>query len=493
MSNGNNEYQDWDDANPADVRTGYPAGRAPDGDVAADPLSEDVWEDEDDGWDEEGGDSGSKDEAGNDDGYDDETDDEDDHYPADMADKVRNVAVETGVPHDLKQGGSKGAKMLAVLAIAVLGMGISIVGMIIAFGGSDENAESKTPQEEQIANKQRKDFSSETLDMGEESASGTVNSGEVAASAASAVVPAVPAYSASAVVVQPGHGQGGAEDSPHQRKMGGNVLVDLEGGAGATETVTVLSDNSTGLPGAGLPGMGAAEGMMQGGRNNGGSFASRLRPTETEAAQAQQRGSLSLLLTKGTSIPCVLETRIVTTQPGFTRCIVMQDIYSANGKTVLLERGSRITGEQTAALVQGQARVFVLWNEAETPDGVKVSLASPTAGQLGEAGADARVKHHFWKRFGGAILISLIGDTGDYLANRRGNNANGQTFNFDNSSDTAQDLAAEVLKNSINIPPTGYVNQGTVLNVMVARDVDFGGVYEIHPNPLSPPGLPLAY
>ena len=87
------------------------------------------------------------------------------------------------------------------------------------------------------------------------------------------------------------------------------------------------------------------------------------------------------------------------------------------------------------------------------------------------------MKHHFWKRFGGAIMISLIGDLGDFATNRKNGNGNGQTFNFDNTSQSAQDMATEALKNSINIPPTGYVNQGSIINIMVARDVDFGSVY----------------
>ncbi|SUA04963.1 hypothetical protein [Neisseria gonorrhoeae] len=45
--------------------------------------------------------------------------------------------------------------------------------------------------------------------------------------------------------------------------------------------------------------------------------------------------------------------------------------------------------------------------------------------------------------------------------------------------ESAQELATEALKNSINIPPTGFINHGTLINVMVARDVDFGGVYEV--------------
>ncbi|WP_280110185.1 TrbI/VirB10 family protein, partial [Kingella kingae] len=61
----------------------------------------------------------------------------------------------------------------------------------------------------------------------------------------------------------------------------------------------------------------------------------------------------------------------------------------------------------------------------------------------------------------------------------RQNSSNGQNISFENSSEAAQEMATEALKNSINIPPTGFINHGTLINVMVARDVDFGGVYEV--------------
>ena len=88
------------------------------------------------------------------------------------------------------------------------------------------------------------------------------------------------------------------------------------------------------------------------------------------------------------------------------------------------------------------------------------------------------MKYHFWQRFGGAIMISLIGDLGDYYSNRA-NNSGGDRITFENSSEAAQDMATEALKNSINIPPTGFINHGKLINVMVARDVDFSGVYEV--------------
>lgn len=75
----------------------------------------------------------------------------------------------------------------------------------------------------------------------------------------------------------------------------------------------------------------------------GGSFGSRLNATVTASAQAQQRGDLTYLLAKGTNIPCGLDTKIVTTQPGFTRCIVSKDVYSAISKQTGIEQDNEPT------------------------------------------------------------------------------------------------------------------------------------------------------
>ena len=38
-------------------------------------------------------------------------------------------------------------------------------------------------------------------------------------------------------------------------------------------------------------------------------------------------------------------------------------------------------------------------------------------------------------------------------------------------------MASKVLDANINIAPTGYVKPGTVINVIVAQDIDFSSVY----------------
>ena len=42
-------------------------------------------------------------------------------------------------------------------------------------------------------------------------------------------------------------------------------------------------------------------------------------------------------------------------------------------------------------------------------------------------------------------------------------------------------LAEKVLESTINIPPLIYQNQGGIVGIYVARDVDFSSVYELKP------------
>ena len=60
-----------------------------------------------------------------------------------------------------------------------------------------------------------------------------------------------------------------------------------------------------------------------------------------------------------------------------TTCVTAADTFGADGKVVLLERGTKLVGETRGQVQQGQARVFVLWTEARTPAGVVVPLDSP--------------------------------------------------------------------------------------------------------------------
>ena len=403
-----------------------------------------------------------------------------------MYDKVGDTNIEGGVADVESMGGKSSSPQKMILGgVALLGTGLAIAFMMMWVNRTptEPPAEEKKPE---VSNGRQYDFAAEQAKIKREL--DAQQEAEVEASAPEGITPDV-ASTPSVAYVQ-AETVAASEPPPKDRRLLGEILVGDEGGSGsigadnsATNDATaqaklLASSNSEGIPPISESEMSGLQSGDSDPASSGSRFASQLNPTQTVGVRAMRRANSDYLLAKGTNISCTLQTRIVTTQAGFTRCIVNKDVYSANGKVLLVERGSKITGEQTAALLQGQARVFALWNEVETPYGVRINLASPSAGQLGEAGIGANVKYHFWQRFGGAIMISLIGDLGNYASNHRNNDGNGQTFNFDNTSQSAQDMATEALKNSINIPPTGYVNQGSFINIIVARDVDFGSVYE---------------
>jgi len=208
------------------------------------------------------------------------------------------------------------------------------------------------------------------------------------------------------------------------------------------------------------------------------SMSGLLNPTQTATRRASQLGNRNFLLAKGAFIDCALQTRLDSTVPGMTACVVTRNIYSDNGKVLLIERGSTMTGEYQSNLRQGMARIFVLWSRIKTPSGVVVDLDSPGADPLGGAGLPGYVDTHFWQRFGGALMLSLVDDVARGLTSQINSGGNNQ-FNLNSTGDATQDMAAEALKNTINIPPTLYKNQGEQIGIYVARDLDFSSIYDV--------------
>ena len=210
-------------------------------------------------------------------------------------------------------------------------------------------------------------------------------------------------------------------------------------------------------------------------RRDSSALARRLVPTLTTPVEAQRLPSMRLLLPKGSSIDCTLETAIDSTLPGFTTCVTATDTFGANGEVVLLERGTQLVGEVRDQVQQGMARVFVLWTEARTPDGIVVPLDSPGTDALGRAGVAGRVNRHFWQRFGAAMLISVVDAGAQALA--QGSNRGGSAL-IVNPSGSAE-VMTEALRGTVAIPPTVNVRQGTRIQVLVARDLDFRSVYAL--------------
>lgn len=182
-------------------------------------------------------------------------------------------------------------------------------------------------------------------------------------------------------------------------------------------------------------------------------------------------------VTQGTLISGVLQTAINSDLPGMVKANVSQDIFGNSGKKLLIPKGSTLVGQYSAGISMGQERVFVMWTRLIRPDGVSIMLGSPGTDQLGTAGMGADVlQTHFWERFGGATLVSIVGGvvaTAGVSDSEGYNSASNYRMMM---SDNFQQSANATLLSTLNRKPTIIIHQGDKINVFVNRDLSFHNV-----------------
>jgi type IV secretion system protein VirB10 len=201
----------------------------------------------------------------------------------------------------------------------------------------------------------------------------------------------------------------------------------------------------------------------------------RSSPPSFEAAPANEDRVLagrlhnpSLTVPQGAVIPAVLETALDSTRPGGVRAIVQRDVMGFDGTRVLIPRGSRLYGEYGSDVSAGQKRALIRWTRLTRPDAVIVRLDSPAADPLGRAGVEGKVDSHFFARFGGAILQSVL-DIGVGVATRSVSDS-GVVVALPGSTQNITGTQQQ------QIQPTIRVRQGTSVSVFVSRDLDFSAV-----------------
>jgi len=167
-------------------------------------------------------------------------------------------------------------------------------------------------------------------------------------------------------------------------------------------------------------------------------------------------------------IPAILETAINTDVPGFVRAVVSQDVRSFDGTRVLVPRSSRLIGQYQSGVQQGQKRAYVIWTRLIRPDGASVNIASPAVGFDGTTGLEGDVNNHFFRRFGSAMLLSVVGGLGAIASG-------GTSVVLGGAGQSAASIAAQ---QDGQIGPTIRVRMGEPIRVFTARDLDFTTVSE---------------
>ncbi|WP_033898360.1 TrbI/VirB10 family protein [Xanthomonas cassavae] len=231
----------------------------------------------------------------------------------------------------------------------------------------------------------------------------------------------------------------------------------------------ILAESATN--GAGLPGQPGAQPPPQ-------------NPEDSQITLAKPISNPDGQLVRGTYIRCILETRIISDFGGYTSCIVTEPVYSINGHNLLLPKGSKMLGQYGAGEPTTR-RLQVVWDRVTTPTGLDVTLVGPGIDTLGSAGHPGNYNAHWGNKIASALFISLLSDAFKYAAAEYGPETTTigvgsgiitqQPFES-NTARSMQQLAEQAVEKSGRRPATLTINQGTVLNVYVAKDVDFSAV-----------------
>jgi type IV secretion system protein VirB10 len=311
-------------------------------------------------------------------------------------------------------------------------------------------------------------------------------------------------------ITQPGQRATPLADDSEARRLAEEERRRWERFRASSIVVDQGGEVALGADGTRIPGPGGEPGLRDQESDPNRRFLNQTAAAGVETAQASQNRRIDALVPQGTMIRAVLENAVVSDLPGMVRAVTTEDVWSFDGRRILIPSGARLIGDYRSAIARGQTRVFIVWTRMLRSDGVSVQLGSPGTDDLGRTGNAGYVDNKYVERFGAAIVLSVVGAASQFIAGLgvRDTNTGGATVTVTDpvtgittttqpsgnnsvlsqtdrarqiaaqtTSQTLTQLAQEALRDSINIPPTIYLDQGTRVIVFVRRDLDFSALY----------------
>lgn len=198
---------------------------------------------------------------------------------------------------------------------------------------------------------------------------------------------------------------------------------------------------------------------------------------QTTSVDAKQVPHPESTIMSGEMIHATLNVAMDSDLPGMVTATVSSPAYSYTGENELIPRGSRLIGQYSSAVLQGQDRIFIMWNRVVLPNGISVDINSPDTDQIGQAGEPADyINRHFWSRFGESILLSILSagvSNVDVQSSDQYNSAQAYRIAM---AESLQSSATGTLQQTISTKPTLVRYQGAMINVFIAHDLSFYNV-----------------
>jgi type IV secretion system protein VirB10 len=210
-------------------------------------------------------------------------------------------------------------------------------------------------------------------------------------------------------------------------------------------------------------------------------YAQRMQSTHfADTAPTPPHFHVQYTIKKGTVFPCTPASPISSSLPGPVQCTVGRDVWSMDGTTILLPRGTQVNGSIERGITTGEDRLYLVWTDALTPrpDLLAIPLDSPAADELGQVGAPGDVNEHLWKKLKTALLLSAVDIAGSAVTAAAQSGQGNTNINLGAVGGTANSLGQMAFGHDLNIPPTLYRGPGQPLTVYVSHYIDLFRFYQ---------------
>lgn len=176
----------------------------------------------------------------------------------------------------------------------------------------------------------------------------------------------------------------------------------------------------------------------------------------------------------GSLIPAVTTAGINSDLPGTVTAMVRQTVYdSRNEHIVLIPQGTKIVGQYSSSVSYGQQRVLVAWNRLIYPNGSSIDLQGMVgADGLGQAGLYDSVDNHYFRIFGSAMLVSMLGVAAQLSQPQNTSVLNSASVGSQAAGSASAQLntvGTNMINKNLNIAPTLVIAPGFAFNVMVNK------------------------
>ena len=208
--------------------------------------------------------------------------------------------------------------------------------------------------------------------------------------------------------------------------------------------------------------------------NQQGSKQAFLKNNKKESVGQWSPEKSAFSLMQGSIISAVMLTNLNTDLPGPILAQTSENVFdNKTGQNLLIPQGSKLIGEYSPNVSNGQTRAQIVWTRIIFPNTESVTLGRMIGvDQRGTSGYQGTVNNHYGRLAGGIVLSTLL-NTGMAMTNQ---NTNPHDFSakralLNSAGNSVSTTAGKLVDKALDVQPTIEVKSGSRVNVFVSQDL----------------------